>query len=90
MPPMHEAAKGFARPTTFPIYWLLRQEFGRDDTDLASQVDQLIAEHPHRDVNPENMRQLRLRLTVALMKPLGKDKVAEAIDRLLALERTEP
>ncbi len=84
-----EAAKGFERPTTFPIYWRLRQEFGRDDAGLATEVDRIIAEHPYRAVNPENMRQLRLRLTVALMKTLGKDKVSDAIDRLLALERQE-
>ncbi|HUE72674.1 MAG TPA: HsdR family type I site-specific deoxyribonuclease [Pirellulaceae bacterium] len=84
-----ESAKGFDRPTTFPVYWLLRQHFGRDDTKLAVEVDRIIADHPYRDVNPENLRQLRLRLTVALLKPLGKNRVAEAIDRLLDLERTD-
>lgn len=82
-----EAAKGFERPATFAVYWLLRQQFSCDDTALAGEVDKLIAEHPYRDVNPENMRQLRLRLTATLMKPLGKDRVADAIDRLLAQER---
>jgi type I restriction enzyme R subunit len=81
-----EAATGFERPTTFPIFWLLRQEFGCDDTTLAGQVDQIIAAHPYRNENPENMRQLRLRLTVALMKPLGKDRVGGAIDQLLGLD----
>lgn len=84
-----EAAKGFDRRSTFPVYWLLRQKFARDDTALAIEVDRIIDEHPYRRVNPENLRQLRLRLTVALMKPLGKDRVAEAIDALLSLERRE-
>lgn len=82
-----EAAKGFDHPTTFPIYWLLRQNFGCDDTGLADEVDRIIAAHPYRKDNPENMRQLRLQLTVALLKPLGKERTAEAIDRLLGLER---
>jgi hypothetical protein len=85
-----EKAKGFDQPTTFSIYWLLRQQCGCDDPELAIDVDRTIAEHPYRDMNPENMRQLRLRLTVALIKPLGKEKVADAIDRLLALDRKEP
>lgn len=84
-----ESDKGFDRPTTFPVYWLLRQKFGCDDTVLADEVDRIMADHPYRGVNPENMRQLRLRLTVALMKPLGKDRVAEAIDLLLAMERKD-
>jgi type I restriction enzyme R subunit len=82
-----EAAKGFQRRTTFPVYWLLRQKFGCDDPTLAAETDRTIAEHPYRDANPENLRQLRLRLTLALMTPLGKDRVAEAIDALLDLER---
>ena len=42
----------------------------------------------HWKVNAENARQLRLKLTVELMKPFGKDKVAEAIDKLLALQQS--
>jgi hypothetical protein len=34
-------------------------------------------------------RQLRLKLTVELMKSFGKDKVADGIDELLKLERQE-
>ncbi|HEX4143771.1 MAG TPA: HsdR family type I site-specific deoxyribonuclease [Pirellulales bacterium] len=85
-----EKAKGFDQPTTFSIYWLLRQQCGCDDSELAIELDRTIGAHPYRDMNPENMRQLRLRLTVALIKPLGKEKVADAIDRLLALDRKEP
>ncbi|RIK79390.1 MAG: deoxyribonuclease HsdR [Planctomycetota bacterium] len=84
-----ETAMGFDRSTTFPVYWRLKQDCGRDDPALATEVDRIIAEHPSRDVNPENMRQLRLRLTVALLKPLGKDRVSAAIDSLLAMERHE-
>lgn len=50
-------------------------------------VDRIIEDHPHWRINPENERQLRLKLTVAMMKPLGRDKVPEAIDKLLGMER---
>jgi type I restriction enzyme R subunit len=84
-----ESDKGFDRPTIFPVYWLLRQQFGCDNPTLADKVDRIIADHPYRKINPENLRQLRLRLTVALLKAVGKDRVAEAIDRLLSMERNE-
>lgn len=84
-----ETAIGFDRPTTFPVYWRLKQQFGCDNAKLAAEVDRIIVEHPYRNVNPENMRQLRLRLTVALIKPLGKNQVAEAIDQILALKRPD-
>jgi hypothetical protein len=35
------------------------------------------------------LRQLRTRLTVELVKAVGKDRVGEAIDGLLALERND-
>jgi type I restriction enzyme, R subunit len=84
-----KATKGFDRRTTFSVYWMLRQQFGCDDAALAERVDRIIADHPYRKVNPENLRQLRTRLTVELVKAVGKDRVGEAIDGLLVLERNE-
>lgn len=83
-----EAAKKFEGKNTFAVYWLL-QRLGVGDDGLATCVDRIITQHPHWKVNPENARQLRLKLTVELMKPFGKDKIAEVIDKLLALERQE-
>jgi type I restriction enzyme R subunit len=83
-----EVAKEFQGKNTFAVYWLLHR-LGCDDDKLAVKIDQIITDHPHWKVNPENLRQLRLKLTVELMKPLGKEQVAEAIDKLLALERQE-
>ncbi len=81
-----EAAKRFRGKNTFAIYWLLHR-LGCDDEDLAVKVDQIAEDHPYWRINSENERQLRLKLSVALMKALGKDTVPEAIDKLLALER---
>jgi type I restriction enzyme R subunit len=81
-----ETAKKFAGKNTFAVYWLLHR-LGCDDDTLAVNVDRMMEEHPYWRVNPENERQLRLRLTVALMKPLGRGKVPEVIDKLLGMER---
>lgn len=83
-----ETAKEFEGKNTFAVYWLLHR-LGINDNVLAVQVDRIITEHPHWKVNPENARQLRLKLTVEFMKPFGKERVAEVIDKLLALERQE-
>jgi type I restriction enzyme, R subunit len=83
-----EEAKKFEGKNTFAVYWRL-QKLGVADDALAVRADQLIAEHPHRELNPENARQLRLKLTIELMKSFDKDKVAEVIDELLNLERQE-
>jgi type I restriction enzyme R subunit len=81
-----EGTKKSEGTNTFAVYWLLHR-LECDDDKLAIQVDRIIEDHPHRKINPENERQLRLKLTVALMNPLGKDKVPEAIDKLLGMER---
>jgi len=83
-----EAAKEFKGKNTFAVYWLLHREGVADDS-LAAKVERIIAAHPHSRVNPENARQLRLTLTAELMKPFGREKVADVIDKLLALERQE-
>ena len=83
-----EAGQQFKGKNTYAVYGLLNR-LGVADDDLANQVDQIITEHPYWKGNPENARQLRLKLTVELMKPFGKDKVAEVIEKLLALERQE-
>jgi type I restriction enzyme R subunit len=83
-----ETAKQFQGKHTFPVYWLLHK-LGLDDDSLAVKVDEIMTRHPHWKLNPENARQLRLTLTVELMKPIGKERVAEVIDSLLALERLE-
>jgi type I restriction enzyme R subunit len=82
-----EAEMKFDRPTTISVLLALKRYTGELDPKLATEVDGIMAAHPYRDVNPENMRQLRLRLTAALLKPLGKDRVARAIDDLLNLQR---
>jgi type I restriction enzyme R subunit len=81
-----EAARHFEGKNTFAVFWLLHR-LGVQDDQLAIKVDQLITEHPHWKINPENARRLRLKLTVELMQTFAKEKVAAVIDQLLALER---
>lgn len=70
---------------TFSIYWVLKTytTFGVDE--LSKNVSALYDKYPNWKVNGDERRTLRLELTALLLKPVGKEKVQEAMKEIFTL-----
>lgn len=72
---------------TFSIYWILR-DYTKYGVDIyAKQVSTILTKYPNWIVNSTERRDMKLSLYSLLMKLLGKDKVQEAIDKILDVAR---
>jgi type I restriction enzyme R subunit len=67
----------------FSIYWILKKAYAARPEDLAKKVDDLLIKYSNWQVNSEEKRDLRLALYGHLMKPIGKEKAQEVIDKIL-------
>ncbi|MFH0989738.1 MAG: HsdR family type I site-specific deoxyribonuclease [bacterium] len=70
---------------TFSIYWVLKtySTFGVDE--LSKKVSALYDKYPNWMVNGNERRDLKLELYTLLLKPLGKEKIKEAMEKIFKL-----
>jgi len=70
---------------TFSIYWVLKTYMTYGVDELSKKVSALYDKYPDWMVNGNERRDLRLELYGLLLKPLGKQKVLEAMEKMFTL-----
>ena len=72
---------------TFSIYWTLKPYFTFGADQLAVKVSELLVKYPNWAVNVAEKRDLNLELYGLLLKPIGREKAKEAIEKVLEIVR---
>lgn len=70
---------------TFSIYWVLKIYTAYGVEGLAGKVSALYDKYPNWMVNGADRRALKLELYAVLLKPLGKEKIQEAMEKIFKL-----
>ncbi|MEK7251233.1 MAG: hypothetical protein AAB209_12510, partial [Bacteroidota bacterium] len=68
---------------TFSIYWILKARYVASAEPMAKKIDELLTKYPNWNVNAEEKRDLRLGLYAQMLKPIGKERIQEVIEKIL-------
>jgi len=70
---------------TFSIYWILKTYTTYGTEELSKKVSAVYDKYPNWKVNGAERRALKLELYALLLKPLGKEKMREAMEKIFTL-----
>ena len=70
---------------TFSVYWVLKTYTTYSVEELSRKVSLLYDKYPNWMVNGAERRALKLELYAVLLKPLGKEKIQEAMEKIFKL-----
>ena len=70
---------------TFSIYWVLKTYTTYGVDELSKKVSAVYDKYPNWKVNGNERRTLKPELYALLLKPLGKEKIQEAMEKIFTL-----